>query len=70
MNGTNIPEIKIGREIHTLKEFDISGFIRVMDSNSFIWNVDHGGVLNLVDCVVTDHSNSPPFRDKDNVVSF
>ena len=65
-----LPEIEIGREIDTLKEFNVTRFIWMMSSHSFIRNVNHGSVLDFVDCVVTYYSDPSSFCDQDYVVTF
>jgi len=65
-----LPEIEIGREIDTLKKFNVTRFIWMMSSHSFIRNVNHGGVLDFVDCMVTYNSDPSSFCDQDYVVTF
>ena len=68
--GKIIPKIKIRRKINTLEEFQISCFIWMMNSNTFIRNVYHGGIFNFVNSVESYDSNSSPFCYKYNIVSF
>jgi len=65
-----LPEVKVAGQIDALKHFDVTSFVRMVNTNCFIRNVNQRRVLYFVDGVVPNDRHMMPLSQKNYVVPF